>query len=909
MALTSSKEILSSPIEIKETIAEYAEKKGLSLSAEDLAQHGKEILTKKQRDLLEQWKASLHEVIRFDLDYLSSNVDTTGIESAINKSGEALKKWNIEAKNAFDSAENQMNELLWDAKESDIAKKTKTWLQQAKKAAEWAGIWNIFNKIWTFLEWSIFGDLFKWITGLFWKFQNLIWFWEKAEQVTEKIKDALDPEKREETILWVKTQLSEQFPEKSEHINTLLKSENLDEQALVLISEKIKKWEKINITDFYSLSPSLEGLLFSEEELKEKVEEVKQKMFLSMKVDIEKNLLNWEQLSPEQTQELSKTIWELWINESTIQSIEADFRENDRISMANILPLISTLWMESGVFLTKLIYRGIIPTSYIAAETASVWYDVVKLSIAPLGIFEELNIDSLNDITPDMTPEQKSILTMLIYKKGGMIFKTAGMLTEALARVWVEAATTTTVTWLQVYKASFNSNYQKQIENLKTIWDMLWDKNINSSIKTLTDAQQNLNHVMKNYKYIHVLQDPLLKTTWDKITALKKFWLNTDYLSADMSQAELNQKVKSNHIKTKFQLNLVDNGWKTSVLKNNLLWTWSTSDLRDFNKVLTATWKAQEMLVTWTIRWKILWKWLEMMHLPDISRLWDRLVFNFKSAKEAKVFAELIKRSPEMIGGIMWKLPIISIVWLSTIQDGDFMENLWNSFIDLIPFVGPINMISQWTLTWIKSWEMSLENMTTMWAGFLLLWVDSVFAFKEVAKWIANGTWWFSWLARYMAQPIRDIYGIWRWLWEFWYVALKWAPGSLKQLTKEAISKCKHLKWKVRAIAILWILWVWISKTAFAGDNEIEEYFTDNTLDKEKLKLATLTQKEKEVAFEYIYNNSQEDKFTKNIKFEIKDNILHVYSKNENIKSDWSIDNNILDLLQINPNINFQFLA
>jgi len=848
---------------------------------------------------------NIAEVSKYELDFLRSGIDMTWTVEGIKEPKEIGK-----IKENFKWLEWSFDGIIDSAWNSEIWKKAKVWFKEVKEKIGSAGMWvtiakgfNSFaEKIGSWLEgiMKFFSNLFKW---LMW----FLGFWEKVGEVVDKVSDVLNPETRKETIKWLEAQLITAHPEKSEQIKKAISEGKINEDALVVISEKLQKWEKVTLTDFYTLRPELKDLLFTKEELTEKVESVKQKMFLSMKSELEKKL-SIDTLTPEQSDELLKTINELWINESTVLDLEKDFRENDRINMANIIPLIRSLWMESSTFILKLVYRWIIPTSHIASEFAGAWYDTLKLSIAPLGIFEKIDINAFSDMSWDMTDQQKSILTMLIYKKWGLLFKTAWFLTESLMRVWVEAATSTTVKWVDIYKAGFNNDYQKQIDNLKEIWKVLWDKNIDWSISILKEAQDNLNDVVKNYKYLHVLQDSQYKNVWEKINALSKYWLNIEKLSSTMSQSELNHAVSKNHIKINFAMWVFDKGWLWINAKNSIIGLWWVSDLQDFNKVLNATWKSQKLLASGSIWWKILWKGLEMMHLPDISRLWDRLVFNFKSVWEAKVFSELIKRSPEMIWWIMGKLPIISIIWLSSMQEWDFMENIWNSLVDLIPFVGPINMISEWTLTWIKSGELNLENMTTMWAGFLLLGIDGIFWFKEIAKWIANWTWWFSWLAKYMAQPFKDIYWIGRGIWEFWYVALKWAPGSLKELTKQVLNKTKNLKWKVRAIVILWLLWAWASKLAFADDSQIDEYMNEDWLDVEKIKNNSLSQEEKLETSKYLFVNSQNEKFTKDIQLDIIDNQLHIISKNESVVENWVINDSITELLKLNPIINFKYI-
>jgi hypothetical protein len=329
-------------------------------------------------------------------------------------------------------------------------------------------------------------------------------------------------------------------------------------------------------------------------------------------------------------------------------------------------------------------------------------------------------------------------------------------------------------------------------------------------------------------------------------------------------------------------------------IKNKWIWFWIESALQDFNKNLEKIWANQARIAIWRINLNPFKKISESIDISKVSKLGDSLLFELRSPNDAKAFLkqmnELAKKSPDLIKWIFDKLPIIAIWWIAATSEEPFFESLKNELPYLLPIVWPIMMISDAWIDWKTMPPTFLK--AEQWAiAWWLLTLDWYFLAKA----------WFKWAPWYILKPIKDIYDIWKgtitiWqrLYKTWSVLENWK--NYKSVLSKAFNKTKSLKWKVKALAIIALVWYWTLELAFADDNssEFNKYITDWKLDIKKIKKdsETITKKEKIDLIKIIILEHSWEQFLDNINYNIDSkNTLIINSNNKKVQWLFFINN------------------
>ncbi len=898
-------------VEEKFKISELKDKFDIDVSKADLQKYKDVAFTKKEIQKIKEWFSSISELAKAQLDILQTNIKKNeNIQKSQEYLHQVLKSWKETANESAEEAEKNLKKSIkkfWN---------TSTWEATKKIVSKTKEVIKDSSKISWFLEslksMQKQGWIMWWIASLIMFFVNMFWFWkklEKVQKVKEKISEALNPSQIEVTKNNIKTTLLKTFPGKEEYIDKILNDpKKLTKEKINYFYTKIKSWKGISLADLQKEFTDLDITTL----LTEKAEEYKKSLIIKIKKDLE--LKYKKTLTTEQTKDLWKLISKyLTINSWNVEQIQSRINVDHQLQLKDAMPIFLE-WGKNAIwFMFWLLSANIISVSDIAMNFAEKWWEIITLSLSALWLSETVSIDDFYKSISEMNEKDKAILIALLYRKWWLFLNILWSLSALSSKLLIETIlpTNSWVDWIKLLKDSLIHWNIQQIENFwKIERAMWWVGKTTQWTKFLEEAMSNLAEVKKNFAILEIMK----KSDWDLIKFYKgiaDFEQTTNiklkvekYSDFNDLKNWLSNKMK-NWFASKHNLDFRD-------LKNKGLWVWIESALQDFNKNLEKIWASQARKALWRINLNPLKKISESIDISKVSKLWDSLLFELRSPKDAKAFLkqmnELAKKSPELIKGIFDKLPIIAIWWLAATSEEPFFESLKNELPYLLPIVWPVMMISDAWINWktIPPTFMKAEQAAIAW---WLLTLDWYFLAKA----------WFKWAPWYILKPIKDVYDIWKgtiniWqrLYKTWSVLEK--SQTIKSVFTRALTKTKSLKWKIKALAILALVWYWTVELAFAddNDNELSEYIKDWKLDLAKIKKdsESLNNIEKNDIIKIILWEHGWEEILKNIEYNINDKTLEITSKNKKYQWLFFINNEtkqiLLDIFWIN-NYTFKY--
>ncbi len=774
---------------------------------------------------------------------------------------------------------------LTDAKAIAWTMATKEWMDKVIEEWKkwfWESVKNLFSSLFAFL-----GNLpfIGWFFAAIWK---MFGFGVKAEEAAQVVSE-ITKESRETINTEIKKTIKEsKIPVDEKKLETALV--NMTETDLKTLEGKIKNWEKITINDLKILESM--KIVFSEESAKERLKKWTEEARKNIKNEIIRALKAKYQidLSPQKEQILENLIKnELKINDNTIDII-AHAQTEQKIDLGQMLQIFREQWISTFMFSMKLITNGIIPISAVWLDFMNSWVELlassIKLTTWFLWIEEHVNVETFNKWIDTLSREEKAILLALLYRKGWLFLNILWNTSAFISRFAIEWATNTSIKSMDAYKASSFSQLSKQADQLDIITKNLWwsvDKN-----DILRKAIENAQIVRKNYISLEILERNQTNV-WDTIKELKEKWVHIEWNPKTMSELKL--AIKWNFSQT----------FNTSISKWNLtnkLWFWASADLYEFNSKLESLMKYQRYRFEWSTAGRAFSKVWEILNSPSVSRVWDRLAFHFNSANKAKDFSKklsiIANQTPELLKWIFDKLPIFVVAWIAANSEKGFFEEFWTEFKYLLPVVWPILLLNKAGLNW-SNW-IKVDNWVEASIWWALLTIDWIFLTKELA------TNWISWVWRYLAKPVTDIYSIWKWTANMWYNAYKLAEAAKwKELFKSALEKTRYIKWIPRLAALAAVVAAWWVAYAYSGNEHKEFVWKNWELDIEKLKKesAKMSNDEKAELIKMITTIEMWENLTKNIDFKVENNKLIIDSKNKSVQSNFIINDETREKIAI----------
>lgn len=874
-----------------------SEIKDAVLSEEQKEKYKDVILSMEQADRLKQWRLTVEELTRLHIEQLKKTTweyNSKPLQEAI----EAGKKEAIEAGKEAE----QLWKKLWD---STIVKKAEEKAEKLKDKAS-----EIKEKVWEegFMIWLEKIEKEGWIIWfLVWIFlwiARLLWYKSKLGDVAEKVKWAIEklkPEEitktKEETKKLIIWKLSKTLtPENQAKLDSAIN--NLSSEELSSLYTKLKKWE-LNYSEILKIVPNLLKDVINPEQIEKTKKEIQLQLVETLKKEIkekynidldEGKLLKLKELVEKNTTISEQTIalfYEIWEKK--------EFKLKDFFG-----PWIEA-WINTSSLMIWLLINWIIPVSAFSMDFAKSWVEVIKFSIDALWIWSAINIDTFNESVEWMSNSQKAILIGLLYRKGWLFLSIIWSIWESISRLGIEFLTNTQVKWYQTLWASLSWNYGKQAELFWKITKTISPETYKDSDDILKKANDAFKKLEKNYNIIDILQ----KSDWNVETATKLLKDAKIQIPTWIDISDFNKFVDWFAKTLEYWSVWFWNKWFIT----SKLWFWASADLYELESKIQKITQTQRRLLNWNFLVKWMAKLRELANIWEVSRMWDKMVLHFQSKEEALKWISkwniLANKFPEIVKWSLDKLPIIAIAWIAANSEGPFFEEMQKQLLYLIPVVWPVLLIWDSWLNW-KDWKPTVTNWIDAWIWWALIAVDWIFLLKEISKS------WLKWGAWYIIKPFRDIYGIWRWtaegLYSVWK-AINWWK-SLSWAVKESINKSKAIKNpKVRTIAVIWLIWYAWYSYAFEDDSLKEVFDKEWKLDKEKLKteLPNLNDEDKTTVLKYILSWNLWENFFKNINLDVKNNVLYIKSNDEKVQESWFIDQETLEIIWLNPKVEFNF--
>lgn len=877
-----------------------SEVKDAVLNDEQREKYKDVILSMEQADRLKQWRLTVEELTRLHIEQFKKTTKEYSPETLKN----ALKKWEKDSIESINEAEKKL-ELIWTkVVDSKTMAKAKEKVGDIKDKAQ--DLKENFSKEWIMLslekiekEWGLIGFLvwiLLWIMRMFW-YKNKLW--EAAEKVEWVIKE-LSPEKIKEVkdktkvmiIAWLGGSLTTENQAKLDKYMDWLSKEQLN-----TLYEKLQKWE-LTFSEIWKILPGFFSEVISPEQIEKTKKEIQTALVDTLKkevkekynIDLDENkLAKLKELVEKNTTISDQTIalfYEIWNKK--------EFKLKDFFG-----PWMEA-WINTSSLMIWLLINWIIPVSAFGMDFAKSWVEVIKFSIDAMWIWSAINIDTFNESVKWMSDSQKWILIWLLYRKWGLFLNMIWSIWESVSRLGIEFLTNTQVKWYQTLWASLSWNYSRQAELFWKITKTISPETYKDSDDILKKANGAFKKLEENYKIIDIFQ----KSDWNVETATKLLKEAKIQIPTWIDVSDFNKFVEwfKPSMEHTFE-------WLSKWAVTSKLGFWASADLYELESKIQKITQAQRRLLNWNFLTNWIAKLRELANIWEVSRMWDRMVLHFSSKDEALKWISkwniLANKFPEIVKWTLDKLPIIAVAWIAANSDKPFFEEFSREMKYLFPIVWPILLIWDSWLNW-EDWKPKVTNWIDAWIWWALLAVDWIFLLKEMSKS------WVKWWLWYIVKPLKDIYSIWRWTAEsaysVWKAALNWK--SISWALKESIEKSKAIKnSKLRAFAIIWLLWyVWYSY-AFEDDTLKEIFDKDWKLDKDKLKseLPNLNDDEKTICFKYILTEWINSNFLKDINFKITNNTLYINSKNENVQESWFIDNWLLETLWLNPKIEFSY--
>jgi len=889
-------------------ITELQEKFQIKVSDEELEKYKDAIFSMKEIQKIKDWKDTVSEIASVNLENLKKKFENwkSSVESSLKRSSEIRAAGEEEAKESLEKVSDEMewldeNKTVTKAKEKVTELKDKAIDLKDDLSVDWImlSLEKIEKEGW-FL-WFLVGILL-WIMRIFWYKNKLEDTKEKVESTIknlspEKIKEVKD--KTKETIIaWLWGNLT---PENKAKLDKAI--DWLSEEQLKILYEKLQKWE-LTFGEISKIIPDFFKEVISPEQIEKTKKEIQKELIEALRKEIkEKYNIDLDEGKLAKLRELVEK--NTTISEQTI-ALFYEIGNKKEFKVKDFFGPWLEAWINTSSLMIWLLINGIIPISAFSMDFAKSWVEIIQFSIDSMWIWSSINIDTFNKTIETFTPEQKAILIWLLYRKGWLFLSMIWSIWESISRLGIEFLTNTQVKWYQTLWAWLSWNYARQAE---LFWKL--SKNISPELyKDSDDILKKANAAFKkledNYKIIDLLQKSSLKANdKEKIETATKLLKDAKIqIPSWIDTSDFNKFVEwfKPSMEHTFE-------WLSKWAITSKLWFWASADLYELESKIQKITQAQRRLLNWNFLLKWVAKLRELANIWEVSRMWDRMVLHFSSKEEAIKWISkwniLANKFPELIKWTLDKLPIIAVAWIAANSEGPFFEEMQKQLLYLIPVVWPVLLISDSWLNW-ENWKPKIINWIDAWIWWALLAIDWVFLLKEISKS------WLKWWLWYIAKPFRDIYGIWRWAAEWVYSvwkAINWWK-SLSWAIKESINKSKAIKNpKVRAIAVIWLIWYAWYSYAFEDDSLKEVFDKEWKLDKEKLKteLPNLNDEDKTTVLKYILSWNLWENFFKNINLDIKNNVLYIKSNDEKVQESWFIDQETLEILWLNPKIEFSF--
>lgn len=777
--------------------------------------------TKWMEELVQPINVSRNELKKF-----KDEIDKLPEAEKLTRTKEFLK----EKANTLLKSEQSQDKLKTETQKTieAAAKKAQTWVEWAKEAAKdlETKAQTIVSEKWVveMVQW-LFKDAFAWLWALWTFFWNLfksllgmLWFGDKTKEITEKAKETVNEETQKKVEL-IQNNLKEN---KEEY------TKRLQEKVPLNIAKKF--W-----IDFQKEPEKLAKLKTLIAKSYGKIDEQK---FIDLAEKMKDPTKEW------------LFVWD---------------------SFSSLEEIFST----SSYFMLGLIREWIIPPSKILIDIVQWWVDTIVITLNTIGqsvwIQNMISSEHFNKMIEWMSPEEKASTMAILYRKWWLFFSILWAIwwgSYKLVNAWL---TPTSANWFRVMPQAMLNDYPKLIENFKNIEKSLWVEASKSMSPMLVEALENTKKIHMNYWLLEVLE----KSWYKKNTFLK---LIKDYPELEKKFPDLMEEVKNipawakeaellgQKVSNRMQSITVDKQWATKWI----VWKFIQNQdgrLLNYSENLNEVSKMQKRLALEN-KWGFakLAKIQESIHVAEVSRSGDRLMYSFKNEVDLKTWLkELNQAWPDIVRWVLWKLPIIALAWTSLASE-DKIKTLKDEFWYLLPIVWPIMMISK---AWVnEKWELVNFTDASIWAALFTM--DSFHLIK----------WWWKWTASYIWRPVTDMFEIVRWSARFSYTTGKIIEKWVLKMAEEAATKLAKF-WispKMRYAFAAWMIaMVWYVAYKEYTDKPLSESEAKNALASNNV-----TKEEKEKATIALVQNSLDKFWFSNIPLNLKWNTIEINKNNLN---------------------------
>ena len=758
----------------------------------------------------------------------------------------------------------------------------------------WWFLFDFVSKINTKNDNSFFWKILKYL-----KSSILSWLWiENLEEQLEKVK--LNKEQIKETkdkiTQYLVTNLKLSW--KEEDIKKILNNPDIfTPEKLVKYYKNIQSWDWFSSND---LIKDFWNVWNIKETIKEGLKNLDKKAFDKISKYIfkeydEKRLDEWA------SQDLKILIKKYITDWSLSDEVLSKILNKKEFQMKELYPL---LW-NGLMFSLELVWKWIISTSDMLWNFASESTKLVQIWIPWLWFSWSISTDLLYEKLNSMWDNERAALIWLLYRKWGLFFNAIWSLSAGVTRIWLDIVlpSNTWVDWVKLFIDWIFKWPEQQFKNISQLEKaIIWVWSNKDSIKGIQNLKKNY-QVMAMLNSSKTPNDFKKYLKWENLTLLKEYLdIGTIKAIQDWNIKSMKEisKVASSSIKTAF---VQDFG--ADWAKEKWVWFGKSAATQKLNRAINNAAKWQKEILEkwiWITRYS---KFREAFAASKISHLSDKLVFEFETKKWAKTFLKqmnvMAQASPELIKWIFNKLPIISVLWFSVTSDKPFLEEIQNEMLYLIPIVWPVLLFGESWASFKDGFDIKNPEKAILWS--VLFWLDWFIIWKNIATWEFLKAW------KYMVKPLTDIYDIWKGTAEFIQKTYK-VTSTAKSFTgvyKEVAKKTKHLKWKLRLLAIVFLLG---SSLAYANSEQwLDEYKNEEWgLDTNKLRkeIKNMNKEEKEEFIKLFFS----DKVNNYTEMSIKWNILEIVSKDKALKWDWFINDetrNKLDSLFWISKIDFKY--
>lgn len=833
------------------------------------------------------------EKVKSDLEKVNKLEDIDGhLNELSNKTGDYINNYYLYLKWLIDKHGNVDNKNIKTEKEEEIKNIF------VKKIKSIPVIWWLLEKVFLWVEnsksnendswWDkiikpIFASIWAWILWYFW--------WDSFEKYRKwmiDLEEMLDNNQINNVKETIISELSKKIPWKEDEIKKILNNgEIFSYDKIIKYHKQIESWKWIPtsmlIEDFWNIW-NLKEILNVE------LADIDKKTFDSISKFIKEKY--WTDLDEDKQNSL-RTLIKKYITNNDLSSEKLKEILKDWFKISDLYPI---LW-DSMMFTLELVAKWIIDIMDLWLDFVSSWGDIVNISLNSLWFSGNISTDSFIEKINNLNPDEKALFIWVLYRKWWLFLNIMWNITAWTTRLLLDTTlpANTWVDWLKLFKDWILEWPEKQIRNLAKIEAAIRNTKVTEWLEDyIKMAKNNLRDIRYNTYLIKLLSESNndIKVFESKVNNLNNSSLK-NYIESVIPKNVTNFNDFKNQIWNKISKEFHTNTYKFSIdksylAKEKIVWFWSDSALQKFNRWLSNIATNQVNILKWSLELSAYRKIIDSIDTAKISNLWDKLLFELRSKKDAKAFIKqlnsLAQSSPELIKWIFNKLPIISVVWLSASSDKPFFEELQKEMLYLIPLVWPILIFWEWGFKW-NNGSIEIENPENIILGWALIWLDVVVLWKDILSWNL----WKAW--KYMIKPLSDIIDIWKWSVEFIQKITKTARTAkwFSGLFKEAFEKTKNIRdIKKRSLVII-LLIGWSIAYATSSESWLDEYKDKNwelDIDKFKKSIANITEDEKLEFIKTLFP----DEVNNNMSFKLNWNILDITSNTNDVKWDWFID-------------------